>query len=329
MKAMIYEKTNAPLKNIDVPMPVFKENEVLIKVSACGVCRTDLHILDGELDKPMKNLIPGHEIVGVVVGRGASALRFNIGEKIGVPWLGYTCGVCKYCLSGRENLCDSPLFTGYTRSGGYADYTVADQDYCFRLPSGYSDAEMAPLLCAGLIGYRALIATGNARRIAIYGFGASAHIITQVARAQGKDIYAFTKKGDDEGQNLARELGAIWAGDSTSSAPVEMDAAIIFAPIGSLIPKALRQVSKGGVVVCAGIHMSDIPSFAYALLWGERRLQSIANLTRKDGDDFFQALEHIEIKTKVKTFKLEEANKALDLLRGGLIHGAAVLIVDD
>lgn len=328
MHAMILQKAKSPLQYLEQPIPPYGANEILLKVSACGVCRTDLHIIDGELLKPMLPLIPGHEIVGVIVAKGENVLQFNIGDKIGVPWLGYTCGHCKYCIIGRENLCDNARFTGYTQNGGYAEYAVANQEYCFRLPTGYSDAEVAPLLCAGMIGYRALVATGNARRIAIYGFGAAAHIITQVARFQGKFIFAFTKPGDSEGQKFARELGAVWAGDSTSVAPIELDAAIIFAPIGELVPEALRQISKGGIVVCAGIHMSDIPSLPYSLLWGERTVQSIANLTRKDGDNFFKILSLVKIKTQVETFRLDEANIALDCLRNGSIHGAAVLVID-
>lgn len=328
MHTMILQKFKTPLQFLEQPIPSYGANEILPKVSVCGVCRTDLHIIDGELLKPKLPLILGHEIVGVVVAKGENVLHFNIGDKLGVPWLGHTCGHCKYCIIGRENLCDNARFTGYTQNGGYAEYAVADQDYCFRLPAGYSDAEVAPLLCAGMIGYRALAATGNARRIAIYGFGAAAHIITQVACFQGKFIFAFTKPGDIEGQKFARELGAVWAGDSTSTAPIELDAAIIFAPIGELVPEALRQISKGGVVICAGIHMSDIPSLPYSLLWGERSVQSIANLSRKDGDDFFEILSLVKIKTQVETFHLDEANIALDRLRNGSIRGAVALVME-
>lgn len=328
MHAMTLEKAKTPLRFVEVPLPSYGANEILLKVSACGVCRTDLHILDGELSKPALPLIPGHEIVGVAVAKGKNVSQFNIGDKLGVPWLGHTCGHCKYCIIGRENLCDTAQFTGYTKNGGYAEYVVVDQNFCFPLPLGYSDAEMAPLLCAGLIGYRALVATGDARRIGIYGFGAAAHIITQVACYQGKFVFAFTKPGDIEGQKFARNLGAIWAGDSNSQAPMELDAAIIFAPVGALVPEALRQICKGGIVVCAGIHMSNIPSFPYSLLWGERTIQSIANLTRKDGEDFFKILSLVKIKTQIETFPLKEANTALERLRNGSIHGAAVLLME-
>lgn len=325
---MVLGKAKTSLQYVKLPMPSYSANEILLKVSACGVCRTDLHIIDGELSNPILPLIPGHEIVGTVIAKGKNVFKFNIGDKLGVPWLGHTCGQCKYCKIAHENLCDNALFTGYTLNGGYAEYATADQNYCFHLPVGYSDVELAPLLCAGMIGYRALVATNDARKIAIYGFGAAAHIITQVACYQGKDVFAFTKPGDNEGQQFARELGATWAGDSTSSAPVELDAAIIFAPAGELVPEALRQISKGGSVVCAGIHMSDIPSFSYSLLWGERKIQSIANLSRKDGDDFFKLLSHVKINTHIETFRLEKANEALERLRNGSIRGAAVLLIE-
>lgn len=328
MRAMILEKAQTPLHLIEMPIPSYGADEILLQVSACGVCRTDLHVLDGELTQPKLPLIPGHEIVGVVVGKGENVLKFNLGDKVGVPWLGYTCGHCKYCIIKRENLCDNARFTGYTIDGGYAEYTVARQDYCFSLPQGYSDAEAAPLLCAGLIGYRALAATGEAQRIALYGFGAAAHIITQVACSQGKSVFAFTRPGDKEGQQFARDLGAVWAGDSTKPAPVEFDASIIFAPAGELVPESLKQLSKRGKVVCAGIHMSDIPSFPYSLLWGERSIQSIANLTRKDGEDFFKILSSVKIHTQVETYRLEEANIALERLRKGLVRGAAVLLMN-
>jgi propanol-preferring alcohol dehydrogenase len=301
---------------------------VLLKVHACGVCRTDLHIVDGELPNPKLHLIPGHEIVGVVADRGAQAERFGIGQRVGVPWLGRTCGHCRYCMSGRENLCGEALFTGYTLDGGYAEYAVADQRYCLPLPQGYADAETAPLLCAGLIGYRALVAVGDAQRLGIYGFGAAAHLITQVACWQGRKVFAFTKPNDDGAQRFALELGASWAGDSTATPPDEMDAAIIFAPVGALLPQALRHTARGGTVVCAGIHMSDIPGFPYSILWGERTICSIANLTRRDGVAFFDMAPRAHIRAEVEIFPLAAANEALDRLRAGRLRGAAVLVMD-
>ena len=327
MRAMILEKPNSPLRLAELPVPACGDNEVLLKVGACGVCRTDLHILDGELTQPKLPLIPGHEIVGIVTARGKHVAQFSIGQRLGVPWLGHTCGHCRYCLSGRENLCDEARFTGYTLNGGYAEYAVADQNYCFPLPDSYTDAQAAPLLCAGLIGYRALTAAGDAERIGIYGFGAAAHIITQVAHWQWRKVFAFTRPGDAEGQRFAMELGATWAGDSTAAPPEEMDAAILFAPVGALIPQALRHTTKGGTVVCAGIHMSDIPSFPYSILWGERSIRSIANLTRRDGEEFLGIAPKAGIRTEVETFKLEQANEALERLRGGKVRGAAVLVM--
>ena len=316
------------LRLAEVAQPVPGPGEVLIRVHACGVCRTDLHVLDRELANPKLPLIPGHEIAGVVVENGEGASRFAIGQRVGVPWLARTCGRCCYCLSGRENLCDRALFTGYTLDGGYAEYTVADERYCFFLPDGYTDAEAAPLLCAGLIGYRALTACGSAKRIGIYGFGAAAHIIAQVAAWQGRKIFAFTREQDYATQNFARELGAVWAGDSGSAPPDELDAAIIFAPEGFLVPQALRHVAKGGTVVCAGIHMSDIPGFPYAILWGERTVRSIANLTRADGEAFFDVATRLRIRTHVQTFQLDDAGIALSRLRAGKVQGAAVLVMD-
>lgn len=326
MKAMVLDSANSPLRLAELPMPVPKENEVLLKVHACGVCRTDLHVLDGELANPKYPLILGHEIVGVVVDKGQKVEQFTIGQRLGVPWLGHTCGQCRYCKTSHENLCDNALFTGYTLNGGYAEYTVADQRYCFPIPESYSDAEAAPLLCAGLIGYRALIAAGDAQRLGIYGFGAAAHIIAQVAHHQGRKIFAFTKPGDIAGQQFAIALGATWAGDSNIQPPEEMDAAIIFAPVGALIPQALRHTAKSGIVVCAGIHMSDIPQFPYSTLWGERTVRSIANLTRQDGEEFLTLAPKIGIHTEVETFPLSSANEALELLRQGKIRGAAVLL---
>lgn len=327
MKAMILDAAGQSLRLAEIPPPVPGEDQLLLKVSACGVCRTDLHVVDGELSQPVLPLIPGHEIVGFVVEKGAHADRFSVGQRLGVPWLGHTCGHCRYCASGRENLCDQARFTGYTLNGGYAEYTVADQRYCFALPESYGDAEAAPLLCAGLIGYRALVAAGDAERLGIYGFGAAAHIVAQVARAQGRKVYAFTKPGDSAGQRFAVELGAVWAGDSTIAPPKAMDAALIFAPVGALIPQALRHTAKGGTVVCAGIHMSDVPAFPYALLWGGRTIRSVANLTRRDGEAFLELAPKLGVKTEVELFPLASANVALDSLRQGRVRGAAVLVM--
>ena len=325
MRAMLLERAGLRLAKVAIPSP--GAGEVLLKVRACGVCRTDLHILDNELPRPRSPLIMGHEIVGTVIGRGEGAARFSVGQRIGVPWLARSCGHCAYCLGGRENLCDEAAFTGYTRDGGYAEYAVADQDYCHPLPDGYADAEASPLLCAGLIGYRALSACADAHRIGIYGFGAAAHIIAQVARWQGRELYAFTRSGDVDAQRLACESGAIWAAGSDVAPPVELDAAIIFAPVGSLLPAALRHTAKGGTVVCAGIHMSDIPSFPYSILWGERCVRSIANLTRADGAAFFDIAAAAKIRTRVVTYPLEQAAVALEDLRGGRVNGAAVLVI--
>ncbi len=328
MRAMVLETPGSALRLTELPQPACGADDILLKVHACGVCRTDLHILDGELTAPKLPLIPGHEIVGSIVAKGTNVTRFGIGQRVGVPWLGHTCGHCRYCTSGRENLCDNALFTGYTLNGGYAEYAVADERYCFAIPESYSHAEAAPLLCAGLIGYRALSAAGNAQTIGIYGFGAAAHIIAQVARWQARTVYAFTKPGDAEGQQFARELGAAWAGDSNAAPPEPLDAAILFAPVGALIPEALRRTAKGGTVVCAGIHMSDIPAFPYSILWGERRVCSIANLTRRDGEEFMKIAPQAKVKTEIETFPLEQANEALSRLRAGRIRGAAVLVMD-
>jgi propanol-preferring alcohol dehydrogenase len=311
---------------MDIPQPKPNPGEVLIRVRACGVCRTDLHVVDNELQNPKLPLVPGHEIVGTVIETGSGANWFNVGARVGVPWLGWTCGECAYCLSDHENLCDRARFTGYTLDGGYAEYVVADERFCFPLPQNCSDAEAAPLLCAGLIGYRSLAKTGTAKRIGIYGFGAAAHIITQVARYQGRQIYAFTRRGDFDGQQFAKSLGAVWAGDSDTLPPEPLEAAIIFAPAGELVPRALQAVNKGGVVVCGGIHMSDVPSFSYESLWNERSICSVANLTRRDGKEFFLIAPRIPVKTSVLTFPMEEANEALARLRAGKIKGAAVLM---
>jgi len=328
MKAMILDMQNQPLRLGELPRPRPTATEILLKVHACGVCRTDLHVIDGDLRQPKLPLVLGHEIVGTVVERGAQVERFALGQRVGVPWLGRTCGHCRYCANGRENLCDAAEFTGYTLDGGYAEFALADQRYCFSLPDIYSDAEAAPLLCAGLIGYRALVAAGEARRLGIYGFGAAAHIIAQVARWQGREVFAFTKPGDTEGQRFARELGAVWAGDSTVPPPQAMDAAILFAPVGALIPQALRHTAKGGTVVCAGIHMSAVPEFPYALLWGERSVRSIANLTRRDGEEFLAIAPQAGVRTTVETFRLEAANEAVQRVRAGRVQGAAVLVMD-
>ena len=297
-----------------------------MKVAACAVCRTDLHVLDGELPNPKLPLVPGHEIVGTVVEKGRAAQRFKVGNRVGIPWLGWTCSECEFCRNGRENLCDRARFTGYTVDGGYAEFTVADERFCFPIPQSYSEAEAAPLLCAGLIGFRSLTKTGNAKRLGIYGFGVAAHIVTQVARFQGREVFAFTRQGDTEAQAFAKSLGAVWAGGSETAPPEKLDAAIIFAPVGELVPLALKSVTKGGTVVCGGIHMSDIPSFPYALLWQERKLCSVANLTRRDGDEFFALAPRVPVRTTVQTFPLADANEALALVRTGKINGAAVLI---
>jgi len=309
-----------------LPIPEPGPSQVQIQIRACAVCRTDLHVIDGELTQPKLPLIPGHEIVGLVSAIGNEVKNFKIGARVGVPWLGWACGVCQYCKSGRENLCERALFTGYTLNGGYAEYTVADHRFCFPIPGLYSDAEAAPLLCAGLIGYRSLMKTGDARRIGIYGFGAAAHIVTQVAIAQGRSIYAFTRSGDRVGQDFAKSLGALWAGGSESAPPEKLDAAIIFAPAGELVPLALKALDRGGIVVCGGIHMSDIPSFPYEMLWQERSICSVANLTRRDGHEFFALASKAPVRTTVETFPLIDANRALEALRHGKIKGAAVLV---
>lgn len=325
MRAMLLDAPGRPLRLAQVPVPVAGDDEVLIQVTACGVCRTDLHITDGELAPHRQPLIPGHEIVGRVVQAGRHVRQFGIGDRVGVPWLGGTCRHCAYCDAQRENLCDDASFTGYDRDGGYAEYTTADARYCFTIPERYDDLHAAPLLCAGLIGYRSYAMTGDAQRIGIYGFGAAAHIIAQVARYQGKEVFAFTRPGDTRSQEFARTLGAAWAGDADTAPPVPLDAAIIFAPVGALVPQALAATRKGATVVCAGIHMSDIPGFPYAALWGERCLRSVANLTRADGDAFFALAAGMDIRTAPVRFALEDANAALAQLRAGAFDGAAVL----
>jgi len=329
MRAMVLEEPGQPLHAREMPIPTPGPEQVLIQVRACGVCRTDLHILDNELKQPKLPLILGHQIVGQVVKAGKRVDRFRAGERVGVPWLGYTDGTCCYCLRGQENLCDNPLFTGYTIDGGFAEYTVANQRYCFPLPEAYSDIEAAPLLCAGLIGYRTYRMAGeNVERLGLYGFGAAAHIICQVAVHQGQHVYAFTSPGDVKAQQFALRLGAVWAGDSTQLPPEKLDAALIFAPVGPLVVSALRATVKGGVVVSGGIHMSDIPSFPYNLLWEERVIRSVANLTRQDGEEFLALAPQVPVKTEVQIFRLEQANQALDGLRRGQLQGAAVLVVN-
>ena len=325
MRAMLLRKPGQPLDVSDVSLPAPGPGQVRIRVGACGVCRTDLHVFDGELKHPKLPLVLGHEIVGRIDALGPGANRFRVGDRVGVPWLGWTCGTCDFCRSGRENLCAQARFTGYQIDGGYGEFTVADQRFCFAIPSRYSDAEAAPLLCAGLIGYRSLRMAGDPRRLGLYGFGAAAHIIAQVARWQGREVYAFTSPGDGEAQDFARELGAAWAGGSDQVPPDMLDAAIIFAPVGPLVLAALRAVERGGTVVCAGIHMSPIPSFPYDILWGERTIRSVANLTRRDGEEFLELAPRVPVKTRPLPYALEQANAALDDLRAGRLQGAAVL----
>lgn len=324
-KAMVFERVGEPLRLTEQEMPPCGPGQVRARVAACAVCRTDLHVVDGDLDQPAVPLVPGHEIVGTVVELGPGVVGLEVGQRIGIPWLGWTCGECEYCLGGRENLCDRARFTGYQIDGGYAEYTVADARYCFPIPDVYSDLEAAPLLCAGLIGYRSLRMTEGARRLGIYGFGAAAHIIAQVARHQGREVYAFTRPGDRASQDFASRLGAAWTGDSDTLPPTELDAAILFAPVGALLPLSLRAIRRGGIVVCAGIHMSEIPAFSYDLLWGERVVRSVANLTRQDGEEFLAVAPEVPVKTEIEVFPLQRANEALDLLRSGQIEGAAVL----
>lgn len=327
MRAMILEHIGGKLQLQHIPIPVPGANEVLIKVHACGICRTDLHVTDGELKQPKLPLVPGHQIVGEIVELGKDVSRLRVGMRVGVPWLGSTCGICSYCINQQENLCDNPRFTGYQINGGFAEYCVADSRFCFILPEIYPDIQAAPLLCAGLIGYRCLNKTNNAQRIGIYGFGAAAHILIQVARYQHREIYAFTRAGDIAAQAFANQLGAAWVGDSDQMPPDLLDAAIIFAPNGELVPAALKTLRKGGIVVCGGIHMSDIPSFPYDILWGERCICSVANLTRQDGEEFLSLAPKIPIKTEVHTYPLIRVNDALDDLRHGKFNGAAVITV--
>ncbi|MFZ1988712.1 MAG: zinc-dependent alcohol dehydrogenase family protein [Alphaproteobacteria bacterium] len=327
MRAMVLDAAGRRLRldsAREIPQP--GDGQVRVRVHACGVCRTDLHVVDGELTEPKTQLIPGHEIVGTIDHLGRGVNGFKIGDRVGIPWLGWTCGVCKFCLSGRENLCERAKFTGYTLDGGYADYAVADARYCFNIPDCFDDKHAAPLLCAGLIGYRALRFAGRSQRIGFYGFGAAAHIATQIAQSRGQEVYAFTRPGDHAAQQFALALGAKWAGGSDGLPPSPLDAALIFAPVGELVPAALGSLDAGGIVVCAGIHMSDIPRFPYALLWREREIRSVANLTRQDGEDFFEAAVKANVKTTTTAFALTDANVALAKLRSGSLEGAAVLM---
>ncbi len=328
MRVMLLQRAGEPLQPATIPRPVPATGEVLIQVGACGVCRTDLHVADGELTEPALPLVLGHEIVGRVIACGPGASRFPPGTRVGVPWLGWTCGACDFCTSGRENLCDRARFTGYHINGGYAHAAVADERYCFPIPDGYTDEAAAPLLCAGLIGYRALVAAGAGNRLGIYGFGAAAHLVAQLARHQGRRVFAFTRTGDESAQRFALELGAVWAGGSGETPPEPLDAAILFAPVGALVPLALGAIVKGGTVVCAGIHMSPIPSFPYDLLWGERSVRSVANLTRRDGEEFLALAGAAQLRTRTETLPLSQANEALTRLRGGKVQGALVLVPD-
>jgi propanol-preferring alcohol dehydrogenase len=330
MRAMLLHgaglPSGRPLVLEDLPVPRPEPGQVLVKIAACAVCRTDLHVVDGELPNPKLPLVPGHEVVGRVEEVGLGVTNFRIGERVGIPWLGWTCGECEYCLSARENLCERARFTGYTIDGGYAEFAVADARFTFRIPDAFNDAGAAPLLCAGLIGYRSLRKAGDAKRLGIYGFGAAAHIVAQVARHEGRDVFAFTRPGDTDAQEFARGLGAHWAGGSDETPPEQLDAAIIFAPIGALVPAALRTLKRGGRIVCGGIHMSDIPAFPYRDLWHERSICSVANLTRRDAEEFLGLARRVPIRTETQTFPLEQANEALDALRSGNLRGAAVLV---
>jgi propanol-preferring alcohol dehydrogenase len=329
MKAMVLQAVNTPLVEMELPDPMPGPGQLLLQVGACAVCRTDLHVFDGDLSEPSLPLILGHEIVGTVIAKGDGANRYSEGDRVGVPWLGWTCGECRYCRSERENLCDQARFTGYQINGGYAEMAVADERFSFPIADSYSDAEAAPLLCAGLIGHRSLVAAGDAERLGLYGFGAAAHIVAQVARYQGRRLFAFTREGDASAQSFALQLGAEWAGSSAETPPEQLDAAIIFAPVGALVPAALRAVAPGGVVVCAGIHMSEIPAFPYATLWMERSIKSVANLTRRDGEEFMALAPTVPVKTHVVEYRLDQANEALEDLRAGRLSGAAVLRTAD
>jgi len=328
MRAMALDAPGEPLRLADLPDPHSAPGQLLIRVRACGVCRTDLHVVDGDLTEPKLPIVPGHQIVGEVAELGEGVSGFAVGDRVGVPWLGGSCGACSYCAAGNENLCDAARYTGYQIDGGFAELCAANARFCFPIPEDYPDLQAAPLLCAGLIGYRSLRMAGPGRRLGFYGFGAAAHILVQVARYQEREVYAFTRPGDAQAQDFARRLGAAWAGDSGEAPPEPLDAAIIFAPVGDLVPAALRAVRKGGVVVCAGIHMSDIPSFPYAILWGERVVRSVANLTRRDGEEFLALAPNVPVRTEVRPYPLEQANEALRDLREGRFSGAAVIAVD-
>lgn len=328
MRAMVFEGPGVPLRMREMPVPAPGPNQVLVQVAACGVCRTDLHVVDSDLTEPRLPLIPGHEVIGHVAAVGAHVERFRIGSRVGVPWLGWTCGTCRYCQKGQENLCERARFTGYTLDGGYGEYCVADQRYCFEVGGNLSDAEAAPLLCAGLIGYRSLRMAGEGEHLGLYGFGAAAHIVAQVARFEGRKVYAFVRPGDEAAKSFALSLGAVWAGESGEAPPVLLDAAIIFAPVGTLVPDALRAICPGGRVVCAGIHMSDIPQFPYELLWRERHILSVANLTRADGEEFLALAPRIDLAMSVEKMALDAADDALNRLRDGRLQGAAVLMMD-
>jgi len=325
MHAMVLTRPRTPLELVERSRPEPGPGEILVRVGACGVCRTDLHVVDGDLTDPALPIVPGHEIVGRVAAIGEGVARYGEGDRVGIPWLGFTCGTCGACRAGRENLCERARFTGYQIDGGYADYTIADQRYCFPIEGDYSDAAAAPLLCAGLIGYRALRMAGDPATLGIYGFGAAAHIVAQLARQEGRAVHAFTRPGDTAAQRFAKSLGAVWAGESAMTPPEPLDAAIIFAPVGSLVPAALRAVAPGGIVVCAGIHMSDIPAFPYDILWGERQIRSVANLTRRDGEEFLVLAPKVPIETTIECYDLGRANEALSALRDGRLEGAAVL----
>lgn len=325
MHAMVLTRPRTPLELVERSRPEPGPGEILVRVGACGVCRTDLHVVDGDLTDPALPIVPGHEIVGRVAAIGEGVARYGEGDRVGIPWLGFTCGTCGACRAGRENLCERARFTGYQIDGGYADYTIADQRYCFPIEGDYSDAAAAPLLCAGLIGYRALRMAGDPATLGIYGFGAAAHIVAQLARHEGRAVHAFTRPGDTAAQRFAKSLGAVWAGESAMTPPEPLDAAIIFAPVGSLVPAALRAVAPGGIVVCAGIHMSDIPAFPYDILWGERQIRSVANLTRRDGEEFLVLAPKVPIETTIECYDLGRANEALSALRDGRLEGAAVL----
>jgi len=328
MRAMVLKSPEQKLSLSDMPIPIPNNNQVLVKISACGICRTDLHILDGELDEIKYPLIPGHQIIGRITEIGNSVSSVKVDQRVGIPWLGGSCGKCYYCKNNKENLCDNAIYTGYQINGGLAEYTVADANFCFPIPEKYPDIQAAPLLCAGLIGYRSYKMINEAKNIGFFGFGSAAHILIQLAAYENRNVYAFTRTGDSDNQNFAKKMGAYWVGDSDTKPPAELDAAIIFAPAGELIPVALKTVRKGGIVVCAGIHMSDIPSFAYSILWGERTVKSVANLTREDGEQFLKIAPEIPIKTEVTIYPLEDSNKALDDLRNGRIRGTAVVLIN-